>query len=176
MEPAPAPRGASPAGAGAGAGWRAWAASGARSAWPVRAAWALLPLLVGPAIGGALDGASRPVQAVASIGLWVGWAGVLVAALVPSTASLTVLRVAAPAAAAAAGAALVSGGAGTAAGVVGLAGALAVVLVALSAPTAEIFVDGSSYGDERRMPLRTPAPLLAGPVELAWLAVVAGLA
>jgi hypothetical protein len=48
-----------------------------------------------------------------------------------------------------------------------------VTLVALAPETAEVFVDGSSYGDERRLPLRTPAPLLAGPVELAWLAVVA---
>src|SRR5690606_11204202 len=41
--------------------------------------------------------------------------------------------------------------------------------------TAEVFVDGSSYGDERRMPLRAPVALLAGPAELAWLAVAAGV-
>ena len=39
-------------------------------------------MLLGPAVGDALDGASRPVQLVASVGLWVGWAVVLVATLV----------------------------------------------------------------------------------------------
>jgi hypothetical protein len=37
-------------------------------------------------------------------------------------------------------------------------------------------VNGSSYGDERRMPLRPPGVLLLGPVELTWLVVVAGVA
>ena len=36
----------------------------------------------------------------------------------------------------------------------------------------EAFVDGSSYGDERRMPLRPPVAVLAGPVPLAWAALL----
>lgn len=145
------------------------------SAWPVRAAWLVLPLVTGPAIGAALDEASRPVQVVTSVGAWAGWAAVLVATLVPTTASLTALRVAAPSAVVAALAALVAEGADPATAL-GLAGALAVALVALAPEAAEAFVDGSSYGDERRLPLRTPVGLLAGPVELAWLAVAAGVA
>ena len=35
---------------------------------------------------------------------------------------------------------------------------------------------GSSYGDERRMPLRVPGPLLAGPLVLVWAVAVAGVA
>ena len=31
------------------------------------------------------------------------------------------------------------------------------------------FVNGSSYGDEVRVPLRPPGPLLLGPIPLAWL-------
>lgn len=144
------------------------------TAWPVRVAWGVLPLLVGPALGDALGDASRPVQLVASVGAWAIWSGVLVATLVPTTLSLTALRLAAPSAVAAAAAALVATGPTTAA-VVGLAAALAAALVALAPETAEVFVDGSSYGDERRMPLKVPVGLLAGPVELAWLAVVAGV-
>ncbi|HEX5367058.1 MAG TPA: hypothetical protein VFW63_10415 [Acidimicrobiales bacterium] len=143
------------------------------SPWPARATWAVLPLLAGPAVGGALGDASRPVQLVASVGLWAGWAVVLVATLVPTTVSLTALRVAAPAAVAAATAALVAEGV-DGADVVGVVGAVVACLAALAPETAEAFVDGSSYGDERRLPLRTPVGLLAGPVELAWLAVVAG--
>lgn len=143
------------------------------SAWPARASWVLVALLVPPALGDALADASRPVQLVASIGAWAVWLVVLVATLVPTTVSLTALRVAAPGAAAAAGAALVATGA-TPIAVLGLAAALVASLAALAPETAEAFVDGSSYGDERRMPLRAPVALLAGPAELAWLALVAG--
>jgi hypothetical protein len=131
-------------------------------------------LLTGPALGDALDGASRPVQLVTSLGSWAIWLVVLVATLVPTTISLTALRLAAPGAVVAAAAALVVTGPDAAA-VAGLAGALVAALAALAPETAEAFVDGSSYGDERRLPLKVPAALLAGPAQLAWLAVAAGL-
>lgn len=157
--------------ASAGAARVGWAGALTHSAWPVRAVWGALPLVAGPAISGALAGTSDAVRWVAGTGAWAGWLVALVATLVPSTVSLTVLRVAGPAAPAAAVAALVAG-TGPTAGVVGVAAGLVAALVALAPETAEVFVDGSSYGEERRMPLRTPTPLLAGPVELAWLAVV----
>jgi hypothetical protein len=144
-------------------------------AWPARATWLFLPVVLGPALGDALDDASRPVQLVATMGLWVGWAVVLVATLVPTTVSLTALRVAAPAAVVAALAATVATGASTA-GVVGLVGALVTALAAFWPGTGEAFVAGSSYGNERRMPLRVPGPLLAGPLLLAWLVAAAGVA
>ncbi len=144
-------------------------------AWPARATWLVLPVVLGPALGDALDDASRPVQLVATVGLWVGWAVVLVATLVPTTVSLTALRVAAPAALVAALAATVATGASTA-GVVGLVGALVTALAAFWPGTGEAFVAGSSYGNERRMPLRVPGPLLAGPLFLAWLVAAAGVA
>lgn len=147
----------------------------ARSAWPARLTWLALPLLAGPTLGDALGDAGRPVQVVASAGAWGMWLVVLVATLVPTTVSLTALRIAAPGAVAAALAAVVASGLTAATGVA-LAATLAAALAALAPETAEAFVDGSSYGDERRLPLRVPVALLAGPAELAWLAVVAGLA
>lgn len=146
----------------------------ALGAWPARLTWLVLPLVSGPALGDALNGASRPVQVVASVGLWTGWAAVLVATLVPATVSLTALRVVAPAAVVAAGAALAAGDA-SAAATVGLAGALAAALAAFWPGTGETFVDGSSYGDERRMPLRVPGPLLAGPLMVVWAIAAAGV-
>lgn len=143
-------------------------------AWPARVTWFVLPVALGPALGHTLDDASRPVQLVASIGLWVGWAVVLVATLVPTTVSLTALRVAAPASVAAALAATVANGE-SAANVVGLVGALVAALAAFWPGTGEAFVAGSSYGNERRMPLRVPGPLLAGPLILAWVVAAAGV-
>lgn len=148
---------------------------GSLGAWPARVTWFVVPVLLGPAVGGALDSASRPVQLVVSIGLWAGWAVVLVATLVPSTVSLTALRVAAPAAVVAAVAAIVADGPSTAT-VMGLVGALVAALAAFWPGTGEAFVAGSSYGDERRMPLRVPGPLLAGPLVLVWAVAAAGVA
>ena len=143
--------------------------------WPARLTWLVLPLVAGPAFADALDDASRPVQVVSGLGLWGGWAAVLVATLVPATVTLTALRVAAPAAVAAAVAATVAGGPSTA-DAVALGGTLVAALAAFWPVTGEVFVDGSAYGDERRLPLRVPGPLVAGPLELVWALVVAGVA
>jgi hypothetical protein len=147
---------------------------GSLGAWPARVTWLVLPVLLGPAVGDALDDASRPVQVVASVGLWLGWAAVLVATLVPTTVSLTALRCATPAAVVTAVAATVADGA-SAATVVGLVAALVAALAAFWPGTGEAFVAGSSYGDERRMPLRIPGPLLV-PLVLVWAATAAGVA
>jgi hypothetical protein len=142
----------------------------------VRAAWLALPLVVGPVLGDALAGTSRPVQVVASLGLWSVWAGVLVATLVPRSVSLTVLRIAAPAATAAVVIASAADEGDTAWRVIALTWTVVTVAVAFAPEVGEAFVDGSSYGDERRLPLRVPGPLMAGPVEVVWALVAAGVA
>ncbi|MGE3621147.1 MAG: hypothetical protein AB7L84_11865 [Acidimicrobiia bacterium] len=134
-------------------------------------AWLALPLAVGPSLADALAGRSGPVQATAEVVAWGVWAATLVAVLVPRTTSLTGLRIAAPLVAVAAVVAAPQGGVG-AADVVSVAWAAGTLVLAMAPATGDVFVNGSSYGDERRMPLRPPAALLAGPVELAWLAVV----
>ncbi len=147
----------------------------AHSPWPARIGCLTFGIALNPALGDALSGASRPVQVVAGVMAGATWLAALVATLVPSTVSLTVLRVAGPAAAAMGLAALVAAGP-TPATVVGALAGLGAALLALAPETAEVFADGSSYGDERRFPLRAPAALLVGPAELAVAAVVVGIA
>lgn len=143
--------------------------------WLARIGWAALPLTVGPALADALRPASVDVRVVASTIAWAAWVVGLVATLVPRTTSLTVVRIGAPAALAAAlwGA---LGASVDASDVVALTWSTLTVAVALTPTTADAFVDGSSYGPERRMALRTPGPLLFGPVVLAWAVVAAGVA
>jgi hypothetical protein len=139
--------------------------------WPVRGAWALLPLTVGPALGAALDAASRPVQLTAAVLAWGVWACVLVATLLPRTVSLTTIRIAAPAAAGTGVWAALRGSGDDGVTVAAVTAAVwaALVMIAAFAPTTgDAFVDGSAYGDERRMPLRVPGPLLLGPLLVAW--------
>jgi hypothetical protein len=141
-------------------------------AWAVRVLWAVLPLVAGPPLAAALAGASRPVQVVASVGLWAGWAVGLLAALAPRPVGLTGLRVLAPAGAAAAVAAAAGGHRSVPALVLTLALAAGVV----SSEVAAVFANGAAYPNERRFPLRAPAPLLVGPVPLAWAVIVVGIA
>ncbi|MEO7571688.1 MAG: hypothetical protein ABIX10_04560 [Acidimicrobiales bacterium] len=140
--------------------------------WPIRAAWALLPLLLGPALGDALAEHSQAVARTGSVLAWGGWAGGLVAVLLPTTVSLTALRIATPAALAAASWAALAGSRG-ATDALAVAGGAVAVVAAFSPSTGEVFVNGSSYGDERRLPLRVPGALLFGPIALAWAAAVA---
>ena len=141
----------------------------------LRAAWVLLPLALGPAVAEALHDLSPGPRSTASIALWLLWAVGLTVTLVPLPVTLTALRLGVPALAAVA---LWSAPAGTDAfrTTAGLAATTLVVAVAFSASTSDRFVDGASYGDERRFLLRTPGPvvLMLGP--MATLAALAGLA
>jgi len=141
----------------------------------LRAIWVLLPILIGPAVADALHGMDPGPRSATSAALWVCWAFCLTATLVPLPVTLTVLRVGGPGVAALAvwsasvtddlvhiGFALLAG--------------ILVVLASFDAPVADRFVDGASYGDERRFLLRAPGPvvLVLGP--LATAVTVAGAA
>ena len=141
--------------------------------WPARLTWALLPLAVGPALGAALDGSTRAVALTGAVLAWGTWAAVLVAVVIPRTVSLTALRIAAPAALATA---IWAGLVGDVrwADLAGVAWAAVAVLAAFAPTTGDAFVNGSSYGDERRLPLRVPGALLFGPLPVAWAVAVAG--
>jgi hypothetical protein len=145
--------------------------------WALRIVWALQVLTLGPAIGGALEDQSRAVQVAGSVGAWLAWFVALLVALVPTTSTLTVVRMVVP------GSVLVAlacgpAGASVATSVVALAGSLVVTLLVLGGEVGQAFVQGSAYGDETRLPLRPPGPLLLGPIPVLWLAmatsVVAG--
>jgi hypothetical protein len=140
--------------------------------WVVRLFWLGLPFAAGPVLGAALEDASRPVQLVASVGLWAGWAVGVAATFVALPVSLTALRVLAPAALAAT----------VVAAAAGHASALAVAWSFTG--TGWIFhpmwgarcVNGPAYPNERRFLLRCPGPLLFGPLALAWAVAMCGVA
>ena len=145
-----------------------------RSAWPVRVAWFLLPLLAGPGLASALEDRSGSVRLVAQVGLWAGWVVALVATLVPTTVSLTALRILAPASVASVLLAAVADGRLSGGLVAAGAACLLAAVVAFLPTTGDLMINGSAYGPERRMALRIPAPLAIGPVQLVWLVVFAG--
>lgn len=132
-----------------------------------------MPVTTGALLDDALDGRVASFRYGVTALFWSAWALTLVATLVPRNRSLTAVRLVMPAGAAMAlwCSAVVSIDATAVAGVVV---ALAAGAASLVAPVGEEFVNGSSYGDERRMLLRPPATLLVLPVPLAAITVVVG--
>lgn len=139
---------------------------------PLRAVWVLLAVAASPPIGDALDDRSTAVAVVAATLAAGAWGAGLVAVLVPRTASLTAVRVLVPGASVAAVLAAATAPASPLAVVAALLAAAATTL-ALAPWTTDAFVDGSSYGPERRFALRTPLAVALIAV-VAWAVVVAG--
>lgn len=135
--------------------------------WPLRVLWLVLPVLAGPAVADAFADRSRAVQLVGAGLAWVAWAVVLGASLVPRTVTLTVVRLVTPGSVPMAAWAAVDGDRPGWA-VVGAVAAVLATVAALAPATADAFVDGSSYGDERRVALRVPMAMAMGPVPVAW--------
>ncbi len=129
----------------------------------------MLPITLGVVLADRLNGWEIPTRTTASILLWVAWAAVAVATVVPTPASLAVVRVGA-----AAGGFVTAIAMGYGSSFVGGVFPLVAIAVASRPEIAEWFVNGPAYANERRFPLRTPGPLLLGPVWLAGIVVVGG--
>jgi len=138
--------------------------------------WLILPLTLGDLLAAALDDRSAAVAVTGTISAWVVWTAGLIAALITLPRTLTLLRVLAPLPVLAGIVAAVDTSADASASALAWVGLAAAALVAVTALTADLgddFVNGSSYGDERRLALRPPAVLLLGPLQLVWVLTVA---
>jgi hypothetical protein len=143
------------------------------SRWAPALIWLSLPLTAGTSFAHALDQRSTPVTLTAAIGLWSIWVVGLIAALAPSSVSLTTIRIVMPASvAAAAWAAILAPNGADLAESFALGVTSMCAVLSLSAPVGYTFINGSSYGDEQRFPLRPPGPVVLGPLELVWVAMV----
>jgi hypothetical protein len=143
-------------------------------AWPARAGWVALALVAGGCVGDAVDARSAAVRAVVLVGLWAGWAACLVALLVPRDTALTAVRILVPAGLAAVVAATLAGDRVGASDVAAVALAALTTVAVLTPWFGEAWVDGSSYGPERRFPLRAPAAVAVALAPVTWVVVVAG--
>ncbi len=134
--------------------------------WVARLAWVLVAVVGGGALESAVDGRSDSVRWVVGVGGWVVFAVVAVGLLIPSAISLTVTRVGAPLALAAVVACAIAGSPGV--DVALLAGPAIVAVAAIfAAEFGRWMVQASAYGDEDRLPLRSPVPVGAAAI-VAW--------
>jgi hypothetical protein len=140
--------------------------------WILRGTWVLLALLaVGP-LDELSASYSTPVAAMVVALVGLGWTAAMVALLVPRAAGLTAVRLLVPAVSAAAGAVALGGLDPSVRAWAAAAVAIVCSTLALSPAVADGMVDGSSYGPERRIPLRTPVALVALAC-LTWVLTVA---
>ncbi len=142
--------------------------------WILRFGWVALPFVAGPVLANALNERTTTLRTTASIELWIAWALVVGALLIPSTISLVIIRVIALGAPVISAAAVIN----TSAYPLALGVTAAVALVAFTPQIGELEVNAGSYGDEERFLLRAPGSLYLGPLPLAWflltLSVVTG--
>ncbi len=135
--------------------------------WLTRLTWLLLPVTLGDLLGAAVAGSSDPVGFAAAALCWGLWAAGLLASLVQQPWALLTLRIVAPLAVLAAALAATQE-TPQALGWVGIVLAAVAAVAAMSADVGHECVNGASYGDEERFPLRPPAVLLFGPIALVW--------
>ncbi len=141
--------------------------------WVARAAWVLVAVVGGSALEAAVDGRSIALRWVVAIGGWAVFAAVAVALLIPSVRSLTVARLGAPLALVAAVVAAVAGASGTDVAMLAVPATVAAAAI-FSAEAGRWMVQASAYGDEDRLPLRSPVPAGTAAVVswVVWAATV----
>ena len=115
-------------------------------------------------------------HATVIVALWLAYAMVLTALLLPGARALAAARIGVSAGALELVVAAASSSSHEPAGWVGLAAGLIGAIAVLQPAYAEAQVDAASYGDERRFLLRPPAPVLVALVVPAWAITVAGVA
>ncbi len=142
--------------------------------WALRVLWFLAPLVAGAPLSTALRGVDSPGRWLMEAALWVGWFVAIVASLTPHPVSLTIIRLLSPTLAGVG--ALVGVATGWTAGLAITIGyGLVLTALALLPSIGDTMVNGSAYGSERRMALRTPAVAYLGPIPLAFVAFFVGV-
>ncbi|MEC7924631.1 MAG: hypothetical protein VYB80_05365 [Actinomycetota bacterium] len=142
--------------------------------WALRIAWIALPFTAGDIFDNALSLTSRSVQITATVGLWFCWAVGLLLSLIPLASLLTPFRVLA-----AMKVVVIIWGAIEASasplGIIALSISGIIVALSLTPQVGFWYINGSSYGDEVRLPLRPPGAMLLGPSLIAWAGIATTL-
>jgi hypothetical protein len=143
--------------------------------WALRVAWATLPITAGPAAAASLRDWSDAPRLAGEALLWLAWGVGLLATLAPRPPALAALRTIAPAFLALAIVVALDGSPSTIATVGAVVATAITAVLAAGHDIALAAANSVSYGDELRVPLRTPPALFLGPIPLARLLVVASV-
>lgn len=143
--------------------------------WTLRITVIALVLVV-PLIDASFDELNETARVVVSIVLWTLWAGALLSILVPSSSSLTALRLVVPAHCATTVLVVIASGEVSWATVAAAALGVVATVAATSGDIGRHWVQMSAYGDERRFLLACPPVMIVAQVLTwtVWFALAAG--
>lgn len=144
--------------------------------WILRVLWVSLPVSAGDALADWMHGWSDGTRLVATTLLWILWAVVLSALLVPRPIASTIARLGTPLAVVVVLLAAASGDVSTASWVIALLVTVGACALAVRGDFARVCAQGAAYGDEERFPLKVPPGLAFVVVPVAIAVVGAGIA
>ncbi|MCB0977003.1 MAG: hypothetical protein KDB02_06050 [Acidimicrobiales bacterium] len=144
------------------------------AAWPARVLWVFVAVAASIPLADAIDGRSTAIRWLVVVGCWTAWTVAAVCLLVPRHVFLTGARILVPAGLAVTLAAVACGSSLDAADVSAVLVTSLCTAWVLTPWFGEMWVDGSSYGPEKRLPLRPPTTFSLVVVPVTWVAVVAG--
>jgi len=141
--------------------------------WLLRVLWVSLPVTAGDALSDWMGPWSDGPRLVATALLWVLWAVVLSALLVPRPVASTIARLGTPLAVVVVVLAASSGDASTASWALALVVTVGAGVLAVRGEFARVCAQGAAYGDEDRFPLKVPPGItfLVLPVAIAVVGV-----
>jgi len=141
--------------------------------WLATGLWIVQPFLSGALLNDALQGASDSFGDSVKLASWLLWLGILVSLMARLPVTLAVARIGVAGSLPVAVWAAIEAPQ-TSAAILGTGGSLAATAAVLAPGVADCFIDGASYGDERRFALRAPGLVLITLVVPAWAVVVVG--
>ena len=141
--------------------------------WLATGLWIVQPFLSGALLNEALVDTSDSLGDIITLSSWILWLGILVSLVARLPVTLAVARIGVTGSLPVAVWAAIEAQETTTA-ILGIGGSLAATAAVLAPGVADCFIDGASYGDERRFVLRAPGPVLIAFVVPAWAVVIVG--
>lgn len=137
--------------------------------WIVRVLWVSLPVTAGDVFADALQSWSDETRIAATVLLWLAWAIVLSALLVPRPVAATITRIGTPLAVGVTVIAVAAGNSTALAGTLAIVVTVAACVLAVRGEFPRVCAQGAAYGDEERFPLKMPPAIafLILPVAIA---------
>src|SRR3954451_5251082 len=139
--------------------------------WIVRVLWVSLPVTAGDVFADALHSWSDETRIAATVLLWLPWAIVLSALLVPRPVAATIVRIGTPLAVGVTVVAVSAGDPTAVAATLAIVVTVAACVLAVRGEFQRVCAQGAAYGDEERFPLKMPPAIafLIMPVAIALI-------
>src|SRR4051794_16602708 len=124
--------------------------------WVLRVLWISLPVTAGEAFADALHAWSDATRVAATVLLWLVWAIVLSALLVPRPVAATIARIGTLLAVGVTVLAVSTGNSSAAVGTLAIVVTVGACVLAVRGEFQRVCAQGAAYGDEERFPLKVP--------------------